>query len=235
MTQMTQNRSLRQGINLERGLIRAQAVAGALFFIFLLLHLSNILLAPLGPEVFNGYQRGVRAIYQYPVMEFLIVLMPIVVHGVAGVSLHFLRTQKNARRPLRARLHTWAGVFLLLVIAGHVIAVRGPSFFFGVFPEFEGVSFSLWYFPAFFYPYYLLLAVAGFFHGSGGMMMLLHRLGIVRRRQLPSRLVGLVAVAFLISLLAFDGRLFDVPNPSESDFGKLYAEIVGLDINSPWK
>ena len=138
-------------------------------------------------------------------------------------------------RSLRARLHTWAGVFLLLVIVGHVIAVRGPSLFYGVFPEFEGVSFSLWYFPVFFYPYYFLLAVAGFYHGSGGMMMLLRRFGILRMRQLPSPVIGLVAAAFLTSLLAFDGRLFEVPNQAEDDFGKLYAEILELDINSPWK
>ncbi len=234
MTQI-QTRSMSQGIDLEQGLVRSQTVAGALFFLFLLLHLSNILLAPLGAEVFNEYQRTVRALYQYPVIELVIVMIPIVVHAVAGVSLYFLRRGKKAVRSLRARLHTWAGVFLLLVIVGHVIAVRGPSFFYGVFPEFEGVSFSLWYFPAFFYPYYFLLAVAGFYHGSGGMMMLLRRFGILRMRQLPSPLIGLVAAAFLTSLLAFDGRLFEVPDQLEDDFGKLYAEILDLDINSPWK
>ena len=94
MTQI-QTRSMSQGIDLEQGLVRSQAVAGALFFLFLLLHLSNILLAPLGVEVFNGYQRSVRAVYQYPVIELVIVLIPIVVHAVAGVSLYFLRRGKK--------------------------------------------------------------------------------------------------------------------------------------------
>lgn len=160
MTQI-QTRSMSQGIDLEQGLVRSQAVAGALFFLFLLLHLSNILLAPLGAEVFNEYQRTVRALYQYPVIELVIVMIPIVVHAVAGVSLYFLRRGKKAVRSLRARLHTWAGVFLLLVIVGHVIAVRGGLPFFmafsrnlkvchshsGIFLRFFILTISCWLLP----------------------------------------------------------------------------------------
>jgi succinate dehydrogenase/fumarate reductase cytochrome b subunit len=222
----------------EQRLVRMQSMAGILFFTFLALHLSNLPLALFGPRAFNDYQALLRIFYQQPVVELVFVLGPIVVHLVAGVWLIFLRRakRKGVVRPLKSRLHSWAGIFLMLVIVGHVIAVRGPSFFYDVFPLFEGLSFSLWYFPAYFYPYYFLLALAGLYHGLFGLMIVLNRIGITKKRiRVPVLSYYVGAIIIVASLLALDGSFFTVPPQTESEFGILYAEGLNLDINSPWK
>ncbi|MBT4160665.1 MAG: hypothetical protein HOC70_01460 [Gammaproteobacteria bacterium] len=215
---------------------QVQAVAGAVFSLFVLLHLSNIATAPFGIDIFNDYQRLIRRIYQYPLIEITVVLLPILAHAIAGIWLWLLRRQSPAqKRSWRARLHTWAGCFLLIFIIGHILAVRGSSFFFGVFPEFEGLTFSLWYLPAYFYPYYFLLALAGFYHATHGLRTLAARRGY----QLPARLhTGIVIVAafwFAVSLLALGGVLVDVPNPVDNDFARLSAQLLDMDISKPWK
>ena len=65
-------------------------------------------------------------------------------------------------------LHRYAGFFLLVFIGGHIVAVRGASWFYDVYPGFEGLAFSIAAVPGYFYPYYFLLAVAGFYHGING-------------------------------------------------------------------
>ncbi len=225
-----------QGSSIESRLIRAQALAGSLFLIFLGLHLVNLWLAPFGVAVFDGYQGVVRVFYQHPIVETLLVILPVVVHAVAGIWLFVIRRNRGrGKRSRRATLHSLAGLFLLIFIVGHVLAVRGSSFFFDVFPEFAGLSFSLWYFPAYFYPYYFLLALAGFYHGSHGLLTLLRRAGTTRRAFVPAPVLAAGAVWILVSLLAIDGRFFDVPGRTDNAFGRLAAELTGLDITEPWK
>ena len=75
-------------------------------------------------------------------------LTALVVHVVVGVA----RIVVEPKRTLstRGRVHRYAGVFLLVVIVGHVLAVRGPSWFFDVYPGFAGLAFSVDYLPGFF-------------------------------------------------------------------------------------
>jgi succinate dehydrogenase/fumarate reductase cytochrome b subunit len=159
----------------EIKLVRAQAIGGVLFTVFLVLHISNTLLAPLGPEIYNDYQRTIRQFYQQPVFEIIFVLGPLVAHVIAGIWLYVLRKKWRRTIALPYRIQSWAGLFLLLVVFGHVIATRGVSFWFGTFPEFEGISFSLWWVPSYFYPYYFLLFMAGLYHGTMGLTVLLKR------------------------------------------------------------
>ena len=217
----------------ERTLRRAQAVAGALFALFVLLHLSNIAIAPFGIEAFNSYQRTIRQFYQYPLVELGIVILPLTVHMIAGIWLILLRHGHRVKRPLRARLHSWAGGFLMLVIVGHILAVRGSSFFYDVFAEFQGLSFSLWYFPAYFYPYYFLLALAGFYHATGGLL----RFAAMRGLRMSPRTHGwitLVAAAWIvISLAALGGWLFDTGDVAAHPFATLLGDLSGMDPRTP--
>lgn len=217
-------------ISTERLLVRTQQVAGAVFATFVLFHLSNIFIAPLGIEAFNGYQRLLQQVYQFPLIEVGVVLGPLVCHAVAGIWLAILRRGRRGRRSLRARLHTWAGFFVLVVIGGHVLATRGASFFFGVFPEFQGLSFSLWYALAYFYPYYFLLAVAGFCHASNGLRMVLSLNGVNIPRRVQSIATAVVAVLVALSLLSLGGFLFDVGNPADNDFARLAETLFGIEI-----
>ena len=204
-----------------------QAVSGLLFGIFVCLHLFNTWLAALGPDVYDGVQSTLRPLYQALVVEAL-VLAALAVHIVAGVT----RIVTEPRRTLsrRARLHRYAGFFLLLVIGGHITAVRGASWFFDVYPGFEGLAFSIAAVPGYFYPYYFLLAVAGFYHGINGTGIALGRLGGSLRlsngtlRALTACAAGLT----LLALLGFGGVFFDVGDVYASDFARLAMEITGV-------
>lgn len=233
MTDLTMTTSPAAGT--ETRLKQAQAIAGALFGTFVLIHLSNIAIAPFGVDAFNTYQRALRQFYQHPIIELLVVMGPLLVHAGAGIWLYFIRRQRpmSARRPLLQRLHTWAGCFLLLVIVGHVLAVRGPSFFYGVFPEFEGLSFSLWYFPAYFYPYYFLLALAGFYHATNGLRTLAARQGVRISRDVQVWATVIAALWILVALLSLGGVLTDVGNQSDHGFAQLTSRLTGMDPRVP--
>ena len=218
----------------ERRLLQIQGVSGAVFFVFLIVHLGNVLMAPFGESVFNAYQQAARTVYQHPAIELPFVLSPIVVHAVAGVWLFVIR-RANQNMSWRARLHRYSAAFLLLVVGGHVVAVRGPSAFFDVWPEFEGISFSLWFFPAWFFPYYFLLAMAGFYHGANGLRMVLARGGWIPHAGIPAAWLAVAGVSFAICLAALGGMFFSVPNPADSEFGRLYESVIGIQMDKPWR
>lgn len=209
-----------------------QGIAGGLFSLFLLVHLANFYLAPFGLEAYNGFQQLARTVYQYPLVELLVVALPVLTHIICGLWLIVLKRRVTGKMTMSWQ--TVAGLFLSLVIVGHVVAVRGPSLLYGVYPGFEGLSFSLWYFPAYFYPYYFLLALAGFYHMMTGFARLGSRYQLVAAGSVPSALTVVVAIWTLVSLLALDGQLFEVPVPSASAFAKLGEELFGMDIHRPW-
>lgn len=228
---LTQSRAKR----IEARLTRVQAVAGGLFFVFLLLHLSNTLLAAFGADTYNSFQRAVRVFYQHPLLELLLVVFPLISHVTAGVWLYVIRKKRRANRGLKFRLQTWAGFFLVLTVFGHVLATRGVSFWYGTFPEFAGVSFSLWWVPGYFYPYYFLLFMAGLYHGTMGAGMLLRRAGLVRSTASSRTNSGLLfvgAAVATISLLAFGGKLFEIDDPRDNDYARQYAEFFDIDLGS---
>jgi len=220
--------------DIEARLTRVQAIAGGLFLIFLVLHLSNTVLAGLGPETYNSFQRTVRVIYQQPLLELLLVVFPLLSHAIAGVWLYVIRKKRRAKRGLKYQLQTWAGFFLLFTVFGHALATRGISFWYGPFPEFAGVSFSLWWVPGYFYPYYFLLFMAGLYHGALGAGILLRRAGVVSTspsNQVPSGLLVAGAVAVTVSLLAFGGKLFTIDDPRDNDYARQYAEFFDIDLS----
>lgn len=224
--------------NVESRLLAAQAAAGMLFLIFLVLHLSNTLLAVFGPETYNSYQRAVRQIYQHPFFELVLVIGPLLTHVIAGLWLYRIRKRRRFTRALRYKVQTWAGFFLLFVVFGHMLATRGISYWYGPFAEFEGVSFSLWWIPAYFYPYYFLLFMAGLYHGSMGMFSVLQRLGFVRMTNsssLPVIVTTVGAIGAMLALLGFGGFLFEIDDPRDNDYARQYGELMDIELTGPRK
>lgn len=210
-----------------------QASSALLFSIFLLLHLSNTLLAIAGEETYDSVQLTLQLIYQQPLFEWVFVFIPLSVHALIGIY-HIFRAKKSGARITRRQWwHRMTGIFLLLVVVGHVAATRGIGYFYNAPPGFSGVSFSLWWMPWIFYPYYILLFVAGFSHMLGGLLFISRR---YMRRE-PSWLaknlnkLNLLAVVFVfVALLSFDGRLFKVSNPTDNDYARAYSRIFSIEL-----
>ncbi|MEM8769162.1 MAG: hypothetical protein AAGE43_17085 [Pseudomonadota bacterium] len=214
-----------------------QAATGLIFGLFLVFHLLNTWLAAFGPGVYDGVQGAFRIVYQAKVVEALI-LAALAVHLIVGV----LRISLEPRRTLtpRARWHRYAGFFLLAFIGGHILAVRGSSWFYNVYPGFEGLAFSIAAVPGYFYPYYFLLAVAGLYHGLNGASLALGRLAPAGASPSVLSTVALkrttVAGAFLTlaALGGLGGWYYDVGNVAESDFAELATgiaeEVLGVRL-----
>ena len=221
----------------ERRWARTQAVSGLVFLTFAGLHLTNQMLATAGPDVYNAFQRVVRLLYQHPLIELSVVAGALSVHVVAGVRRMLLRGVRGRGGSARMRLHRLTGYFLLLVIFGHVAAVRGPSLILGIFPEFEGVAFSLWWMPGYFYVYYSLLAFTGLYHGANGTLLALQALGL---RSGPAVVrgwpfwipVGAATGLLVLGILGFGGRLFEIANPTTNEYAGMWHEHFGVDLGS---
>ncbi len=204
---------------------KVQALSGALFAAFVAVHLVNTWLASFGAPAYDTFQGAVRTIYQAWLVEIALLAL-LVTHAGTGV-LRMIRERGRERGP-RQRWHRYAGVFLLVFMGGHIMAVRGPSWFFDIYPGFGGLAFSIDYAPYYFYPYYFLLAMAGFYHGLNGLSVALPRLGL----RLPvsnARLVGTTGVAAVLTvaaLLGLHGVWTDVGDPYATDFARLALDLV---------
>lgn len=205
---------------------KIQAASGLLFAVFLAAHLLNTWAAVAGPGAYAAVQRMLSFGYQAPVLEWLI-LGAVLVHASCAVIVW--RREQRGRLPWRARLHRYAGVFLMVVIAGHVAAVRIVPAIYGIRPGFDGIAFSLTLLPAYFYPYYLLFGVAAAYHGLNGLLLAVRRFG--GSWTLPPRWLyacaGAAGVLTLAALLGFGGVLFEVADPWQSDFAELYLRLIG--------
>jgi succinate dehydrogenase/fumarate reductase cytochrome b subunit len=208
---------------------RIQALSGVVVAAFVAVHLLNTWLAPAGPGAYLALQQGLSLVYQAPLLEWL-VLGAIVVHIGCAVRRWFAERGAGGdrSRTWRARLHSYFGVFLMIVIGGHVAAVRLLPGYFGIRPGFDGIAFSLELLPAVFYPYYWLLGVAGAYHALNGLALAAARLGWGWRLSAPRLFAGAATAGALtlLALLAFGGVLFEVGDPWQSDFAGLYRRFV---------
>ncbi|MCZ6855410.1 MAG: hypothetical protein O7G86_15975 [Gammaproteobacteria bacterium] len=209
---------------------KLQAITGLMFATFVAVHLLNTSLASLGPGAYDGVQAALRLVYQFVFVEVLI-LLALLVHVVVGI----VRIVKEPKRNLtiRARVHRYSGYFLMLVIVGHILAVRGSSVFFDVYPGFAGLAFSIEFLPGFFYPYYFLLGMAGFYHALNGASIAAGRLGGRFSLRLPQRRLAIAsstaALVLAVSLLGFGGVWFDVGDVASSDFARFAKELLGVE------
>lgn len=202
-----------------------QAATGLLFAVFLGLHLVNTWLAMLGPAAYDGLQSVLRGFYQFAPFEALL-LAALAVHLAVGLLRIFSEPKRMLNR--RARWHRYAGLFLMLFIGGHILAVRGSSWFYDIYPGFAGLAFSIDAVPGYFYPYYFLLAVAGLYHGLNGAFIALGRLGVTATLNTPAlaRVTLAGAALTLMALGGLGGWYYDVGNVSESEFAVLATRIA---------
>lgn len=216
-------------------LLRTQAISGIVFLLFVAVHMLNTAFAVGGPESYNAFQRATRVVYQNPLVEIVLLVIPLGVH--IGAALLRLRRSgfRRPHLPWRARLHRYTGYYLLTVIFGHVAATRGPSLFQDFHPEFAGLSFSLWWIPALFYPYYTLFVLSALYHGFNGLVIGLRTFGLSIPQTLRSGpgfwapLAG-CAIALLLGILALGGVLFEIPNPTDNDYARMWETLAGVDL-----
>lgn len=206
----------------------AQRITGLMFLAFLLMHLVNTAAAIFGPAAYNDVQRLTRSVYQHPVYEPLLLFTPLVVH--IGLGAWRIR---NACAPSRTggmlrRLNRFVCLFLVAIVVGHVVATRGPSLVYGIYPGFEGVAFTFQWAPAYFYPYYALFAAAAIFHASFGLCTMLgSAAGSPRSRQFAVFAAPVAAwMVIVVALLALGGQLFTVDDASHTEFAKLLLEVL---------
>lgn len=205
-------------------------MSGLVFFAFAALHLVNTALAALGPDAYNAFQRLLRPLYQSVGGELVLVAVPLIIHVATGIARIRMRKGPTAKASLQTRLHRYAAWFLLVFVFGHIAATRGPSLLWGIYPEFEGVSYSFVLAPYWFYPYYVLLGLAGVFHGGRGALLAAASLGA----KVPASLrkgVGFwapIAVAgtlVVLGVMGLGGVLYDVPDASQHPFARLAHEL----------
>ena len=218
----------------NRTLTRIQAGSGSVFSIFAILHLMNTTLAALGPGVYDGYQSTLRPLYQYPAVELLGLALPLSIHVAAAVVRWRRLGFRFRERSLRSRLHSLSGVYLLLVITGHVVATRGPSLMLGFDPGFAGLAFSLWWQPLVFYPYYLIFSLSALYHTANGLLLALGTFGRPAPsswRRGPGFWVPLAAMALLLVLgvLGLGGQLYDIHDPTDNDYARMWSGF-GVDL-----
>jgi len=216
-----------------RSLVTAQAIAGSLFTVFLAIHLINTLMALAGVEDYNQFQTAAQVFYQQPLIEFLFVALPLLIHAYVGVVLLMRKRKKGLTLQWKQRLNSWAGIFLLLVVFGHIAATRGIALFNDIDTGFAALSFSIWWMPAYFIPYYFLLFMAGWFHGYNGVARLTNRINrsvsAMMIRAKPA-VMTLSAVLVAISLLSFAGLRYEIPDPTDSDYARVYAELFNINL-----
>lgn len=211
---------------------KLQAITGLVFALFVFIHLGNALLALGGIEIYNNFQRAIAHVYQHPIVEIGLLFFVLPLHLLAGFKRNRMRrTAIGGKTELSLRLHRIAGWFLAFVVYYHAAAVRGPAIFYAAWPRFEGVSFSLHWFAWWFYPYYFLLALFGFYHALNGSRLALSALAIVRRpfpRSYLSPVTTIAAILFVLSLCAFGGLWFDVGDPFASDYAQVYLNMMTI-------
>jgi len=219
-------------MNADLKWLRVQAVSGAVFSLFLFMHLANQALAVLGAPGYDETQQAMRRVYQAPVLELVLVAVPLVVH-VASAVVQLMRRPKGTT-PLswRVRLHRSSGRFLLLVIIGHVVATRGASLLYATFPGFHGIAFTFQWVPAYFWLYYTALALCGWYHlvhglSTAGAVLRWPGVAVLQRPLVFRGAVVVGAVALVVGVLALGGVLVDVGDPASSEYARLVLRLTG--------
>ncbi len=64
----------------DRRLLRVQALSGSVFLLFALVHLANAALAARGVGAYQGWLGAARTIYQQPIVELGLLMLPLAVH-----------------------------------------------------------------------------------------------------------------------------------------------------------
>jgi Protein of unknown function (DUF1691) len=82
-----------------------QRLSSVVFSIFVILHLANTAIIPLvlgSVSASEPYLLLTRKFYQNPVLEIVLVALPLVAHVASGISLRLIRRSQNLERHVRA-------------------------------------------------------------------------------------------------------------------------------------
>lgn len=161
-----------------------QAASGAIFALFLILHLATAASGLLGIKSYDSTLGLLRRIYRPHVAVELIVIGTSGSIHIACAIWQMIRRRKifALKGPLWMRAHRLSGYFLLLAIVGHVLATRvAPTLATGPTAtgkaDFAFLAYATLAAPYFFWPYYVTLAVAGCLHLGLGLHLASRVLG----------------------------------------------------------
>ncbi len=217
--------------------MQAQAASGALFALFLAAHLVNTMLAALGPATYDAAQGQLRAVYHAPPIEVALVGVPLLVHVIASVwrVVRRRRLGQPAPQAVRTRLQRYSAVVLLVFIVGHVVATRGSSLIYDVWPGFDAIAFTMIWVPAYFIPYYTLFSVAALYHLVHGLSVALPRLGVrgihgPRTGKVVAGLTIVGAVLLVLGVAGFVGAFADVRGRAvDSSYARMLERLGVAD------
>lgn len=176
---------------------KVQAGSGLAFSTFLSFHLSNALLAPLGPLAYDGVMAVGRIVYQHPLVEPLLIVGSLTLH-VSSSALLLARRYRRSRTssvaldtsegkeedssisttrvkvPLHLTLHRYTGYVLMAFVGAHALATRAPNLFLGGEPtDFAFIAYSLEVIGKPFFVYYVVFASSAAYHLSYGFFQAL--------------------------------------------------------------
>lgn len=215
---------------IDRTLMQAQAGSGALFALFLLGHLANTVTAMAGPQTYDAVQGQLRAVYHVPPIEVALVGAPLLAHIVSSVwrMLRRRRLGQPTPRAVRTRLQRWSAIVLLIFIGGHVLATRGASLLYDVWPGFDAIAFTMLWMPAYFIPYYTLFSIAALYHLINGLVVGLPRLGVRPPACLRTdrAIAGLSIVGAVLLVLGVAGFAGAFENVREAAVNSSYARLL---------
>lgn len=161
-----------------------QAASGAIFALFLFLHLLTAASGLLGPAGYDSTLGALRHLYRPHVAVELVVIGASGTIHIACAIWQMVRRRKvfALKGPLWMRAHRLSGYFLLLILVGHVFATRiAPTL--ATAPtatgkaDFAFLAFATLKVPGFFWPYYLMLALTGSTHLGLGLHLASRVLG----------------------------------------------------------
>ncbi len=216
-----------------------QAISGAVFALFLVLHLITAMSGALGIASYDRTLSALRSVYRSNL------LLEVGMIGISGATHLICAVWQMVRRrnvvalrgPWWMKLHRLSGYFLMVVIMGHVFATRiaptlatGPTATHAA--DFAFLAFATLAAPAFFWPYYLLLGMAGALHLSIGLHLASRMLGLRTQGSggAPSRLrlvltfgVTLLVTAGVLGIL---GRASEAPRERFPEYQALMQRLL---------
>lgn len=144
---------------------KAHYLSGCIISIFIVLHITNHLIALSGIENHLQIMHILRKVYRHPIMEMLL-LSAIFFQGFSGWKL-FRRTQDA--KGFFMNVQRYSGLYLAIFFLFHIGAILAGRYVFQLDTNFYFGAAGLNTFPylLFFIPYYFLAIVSFFGHLAG--------------------------------------------------------------------
>ena len=185
-------------------------ISALVLTVFILLHLTNHLIAYLGPEAHINVMSALRTVYRSWIGETILLLAVLgqIITGIIKVRKWGLK-QKN----FFDRLQVYSGLYLVFFLFAHTTAVLVARNVIGLDTNFYfGASaLYLWPFKLFFVPYYTLSILAFFAHtGCVLRWILMNSWGEKKSNQLVYILMGIGLLISVLLVFVFSGLVYEI-------------------------